>query len=277
LRTTRPTSKTGQRTGARGSAVLNVMTETAGKAGRSLVRDFGDVENLQVSKKGPADFVTAADKQAEKIIFENLSRARPNYSFLMEERGAVTGADISNRWIVDPLDGTLNFLHGLPHFAVSIALERDGELFAGVIYEPVSDQMFWAEKGQGAFLNGRRIRVSARQDPAESVFATGIPFMGRDGHQPFLSQLESVMAVSAGVRRFGAAALDLAYVAAGRYEGFWETGLNAWDMAAGIVLVREAGGMVSDFSNRQRMLERGEVIATNGTLHETLRKLVRVS
>jgi len=277
LRTTRPTSKTGQRTGARGSAVLNVMTETAGKAGRSLVRDFGDVENLQVSKKGPADFVSAADKQAEKIIFENLSRARPNYSFLMEERGAVEGADISNRWIVDPLDGTLNFLHGLPHFAVSIALERDGELFAGVIYEPVSDQMFWAEKGQGAFLNGRRLRVSARQDLSESVFATGIPFLGRDGHQPFLSQLENVMEVSAGVRRFGAAALDLAYVAAGRYEGFWETGLNAWDVAAGIVLVREAGGMVSDFSGRARMMERGEVIATNSTLHEKLRKLVRVS
>lgn len=269
-------NKSAARTGARGSALLNVMIDAAGKAGRSLVRDFGDIENLQVSKKGPADFVSNADKKAEKIIFETLTKARPKFGFLMEERGVVEGEDISNRWIVDPLDGTLNFLHGLPHFAVSIALERDGEMYAGVIYEPVSDQMFWAEKGQGAFLNGRRLRVSARKDLEESVFATGIPFMGREDHQPFLAQLEQVMAVSAGVRRFGAAALDLAYVAAGRYEGFWEKGLNAWDMAAGIVLVREAGGMVTDFANRARMISRGEVIATNEVTHNALRKLVKI-
>ncbi len=276
MRSTRPMNKSAARTGARGSALLNVMIDAAGKAGRSLVRDFGDIENLQVSKKGPADFVSNADKKAEKIIFETLTKARPKFGFLMEERGVVEGEDISNRWIVDPLDGTLNFLHGLPHFAVSIALERDGEMYAGVIYEPVSDQMFWAEKGQGAFLNGRRLRVSARKDLEESVFATGIPFMGREDHQPFLAQLEQVMAVSAGVRRFGAAALDLAYVAAGRYEGFWEKGLNAWDMAAGIVLVREAGGMVTDFANRARMISRGEVIATNEVTHNALRKLVKI-
>ena len=263
------------RAGASGSALINVMIEAAGKAGRNLVRNFGDIESLQVSKKGPADFVSEADRRAEKIIYETLLKARPKYGFLMEERGAVAGEDISNRWIVDPLDGTLNFLHGLPHFCVSIALERDGELFAGVIYEPISDQMFWAEKGQGAHLNGRRLRVSVRRELDESVFATGIPFRGRDGHEPFLAQLGEVMAVSAGVRRFGAAALDLAYVAAGRYEGFWEQGLNSWDMAAGIVILREAGGMVSDFAGRKRMLESGEIVATNGILHDELRKLLR--
>ena len=263
------------RAGNAGSALINVMTDAAGKAGRSLVRNFGDIESLQVSKKGPADYVSEADRRAEKIIFETLQKARPKYGFLMEERGAVAGEDISNRWIVDPLDGTLNFLHGLPHFAVSIALERDGEPFAGVIYEPVSDQMFWAERGQGAYLNSRRLRVSTRRELDESVFATGIPFHGRDGHGPFLEQLEQVMAVSAGVRRFGAAALDLAYVAAGRYEGFWEQGLNAWDIAAGIVILREAGGMVSDFAGRKRMLETGEIVATNGIMHDELRKLLR--
>lgn len=263
------------RAGTQGSALINVMIDAAGKAGRNLVRNFGDIESLQVSKKGPADYVSEADRRAEKIIFETLTKARPNFGFLMEERGAVAGSDISNRWIVDPLDGTLNFLHGLPHFAVSIALERDGELFAGVVYEPVSDQMFWAERGKGAHLNSRRIRVSGRDKLEESVFATGIPFKGRDGHEPFLGQLEQVMAVSAGVRRFGAAALDLAYVAAGRFDGFWEQGLSPWDMAAGIVLLREAGGMVSDFTNRQRMLEKGEIIATNSTLHTQLQKLVK--
>ncbi len=263
------------RAGNSGSPLINVMTDAAGKAGRNLVRNFGDIESLQVSKKGPADFVSEADRRAEKIIFETLQKARPKFGFIMEERGVVAGEDISNRWIVDPLDGTLNFLHGLPHFAVSIGLERDGEMFAGVVYEPVSDQMFWAEKGQGAYLNGRRLRVSGRRDLSESVFATGIPFHGRDGHEPFLGQLGEVMAVSAGVRRFGAAALDLAYVAAGRYEGFWEQGLQSWDMAAGIVIVREAGGMVSDFAGRRRMRESGEIIATNGVLHDDLRKLLR--
>jgi len=262
------------RTTGAGTALINVMIAAAEKAGRSLVRGFGEIENLQVAKKGPADFVTEADRRAEEIIYRELSKARPNYGFLMEERGAVEGEDTSNTWIVDPLDGTLNFLHGLPHFAVSIALERDAKVFAGVIYEPVTDQMFWAERGQGAYLNGRRLRVSARKDMAESVFATGIPFMGRDGHQPFLHELERVMAVSAGVRRFGAAALDLAYVAAGRYEGYWERGVSAWDIAAGMVIVREAGGFVSDFKGRDKALELGEIVAANGELHTAFRKLL---
>lgn len=262
------------RTTGAGSALINVMVATAEKAGRSLARGFGEIEKLQVSKKGPADFVSEADRRAEEIIFRELSKARPKFGFLMEERGAVEGEDSSNRWIVDPLDGTLNFLHGLPHFAVSIALERDTKIFAGVIYEPVSDQMFWAERGQGAYMNGRRLRVSSRREMSESMFATGIPFKGRDGHQPFLGQLEQVMAVSAGVRRFGSAALDLAYVAAGRYEGFWEQGLSPWDMAAGMVIVREAGGFVSDFKGRDAAMTSGNIIAANSNLHDTLRKLI---
>ena len=263
------------RAGVRGSALLNVMIDAAGKAGRNLVRHFHDIDSLQVSKKGPVDFAAEADRRAEHILFESLSKARPNYGFLMEERGVISGADISNRWIIDPLDGMLNFLHGLPHFAVSVAHERDGNLFTGVVYEPVSDQMFWAERGQGAFLNGRRIRVSTRRDFSESLFSTGIPFKGRENHKSFIEQLERVMAMSAGVRRFGSASLNLAYLATGRYDGFWEQGLNAWHIAAGIVLVREAGGMVSDFSNRSRhILERGEIVASNGSLHNELQKLI---
>ena len=238
-----------------------------------LVRDFGEIENLQVSKKGPADFVTTADKKAEEVLVAGLTKARPRFGFLLEEGGKIEGADTSNRWIIDPLDGTTNFLHGIPHFSISIALERDGEPVAGVIYEPITDQMFWAEKGQGAYLNGRRIRVSARRRLEESLFATGIPFAGKQDHDRFLSQLKAVMAVSAGVRRFGSAALDLAYVAAGRYEGFWEFGLHPWDIAAGIVLVREAGGFVTDIGGGG-MMESGEILAANDSLHGPLLKIL---
>ncbi|MEQ9360659.1 MAG: inositol monophosphatase family protein, partial [Rhodospirillales bacterium] len=185
--------------------LINVMTAAAQKAARGLIRDFGEVEHLQISKKGPADFVSTADRKAETILFEELQRARPKYGFLMEERGAVEGVDTSNRWIIDPLDGTTNFLHGIPQFAISIGLERDGQIFAGVVYNPITDEMFVAEKGQGAFLNGRRLRVSARRDISEALFATGIPFVGRGNHDLFLNQLRAIMAVSAGVRRNGAA------------------------------------------------------------------------
>ena len=205
------------------SALMNVMTAAARKAARSLARDFGEVEQLQVSLKGPSNFVSAADTRAEEILFDELSRARPGYGFLLEERGEVAGADASHRWIIDPLDGTTNFLHGLAHFAVSIGLERDGQPYAGVIYEPVHDEMFWAERGAGAYLNQRRLRVSARYRMGDAIFATGIPFMGRDGHhgrRAFLDRLDAVMAVSAGVRRWGTASLDLAYVAAGRFDGY---------------------------------------------------------
>ncbi len=259
---------------AKRSALLNVMAAAASKAARGLVRDFGEIDNLQVSRKGTGDFVSAADRKAEKVIVRELSKARPKYGFLLEESGVIVGSDTSNRWIVDPLDGTTNLLHGIAHFSVSIALERDGELAAGIVYEPVNDQMFWAENGQGAYLNGRRIRVSGRRALDESLFATDIPYAGKKNHARYLAQLRDVMAVAAGVRRFGSAALDLAYVAAGRYEGFWEMGLHPWDIAAGIVLVREAGGFASDFEGRDRMLQTGEIVAANDHAHAALLKML---
>lgn len=255
--------------------LMTVMVSAAQKAGRALRRDFGEVEQLQVSRKGPADFVTKADTKAEEIVYEELSKTRPNYGFIMEERGEVEGSDISNRWIVDPLDGTTNFLHGIPHFAISIALERDRKIEAGVVYNPITDDMFIAERGKGAFHNDHRLRVSGRTLIADSIFATGIPFLGRDGHEPFIAELKAVMATSSGIRRFGAAALDLAFVAAGRYDGFWERGLSRWDIAAGILLVREAGGIVSDFTGRDGMLESGDIVATNGALDRDFLKLLK--
>ncbi len=259
------------------SALINVMVAAAQKAGRKLTRDFGEIEHLQVSSKGPGDFVSNADKKAEKIIYQELLRARPKFGFLMEESGETPGEDNSNRWIVDPLDGTTNFLHGIPQFAISIALERDREIFAGVIYDPVNDQMFWAEKGQGAYLNRRRLRVSGRRKLPESLFSTGIPFIGADEKEQavFMRQLSAVAGNSAGVRRFGAAALDLAWVAAGRYEGFWEAGLHPWDVAAGIVLVREAGGYVTDQRGGKNMMDSGEIIAANDSLHGDLLAILR--
>lgn len=256
------------------SPLINVMTQAAQKAGRALIRDFGEVEQLQVSRKGPADFVSNADRRAEEIIYGELSKARPAYGFLMEERGAVDGSDTSNRWIVDPLDGTTNFLHGLPHFAVSIALERDGDLFAGVVYEPVHDELYWAEKGDGARLNGHRLRVSGRQNLADCVIATGIPFMGESDHPAFLDQMAAVMDATAGIRRFGVASLDLAYVAAGRFDGYWESNISPWDVAAGIVLVREAGGYVSDLDSGRQILQRGDILAANDHLHAPLARLI---
>jgi len=257
------------------SALINVMTGAALKAARGLIRDFGEVEQLQVSVKGPADFVSTADLKAEKTLKTELSRARPGYSFLMEESGASQGSDERHRWIVDPLDGTKNFLHGIPHWAISIALERDGEIVAGLIYEPVRDEMFWAEKGAGAYVNDRRLRVSARRALPDALIATGIPFRERGDHARYLATLAPVMAATAGVRRQGAAALDLAYVAAGRYDGYWEFGLSAWDVAAGILIVREAGGYISDLSGGQGMLESGDVLAANAHLHLPLAALIR--
>ncbi len=244
------------------SALLTVMIAAARKTGRALARDFGEVENLQVSRKGPADFVTAADLKAEKTLFEELSKGRPGYGFLMEERGEVVGSDKTHRWIVDPLDGTLNFMHGLPHFAISIALEREGALVAGVVYDVIKDELFWAEKGAGAYLNDRRLRVAARTELNDAVIATGLPFRGKPGHDKALAELGRVMAATAGVRRFGSAALDLAYVAAGRVDGFWERGLSPWDFAAGAVLVREAGGFAREVDGGDFM-QTGAVIAGN--------------
>ena len=228
------------------SPALNVMVAAARKAGRPLVRDFGELENLQISMKGPADFVTSADKRTEKILIEELSKARPGYGFLGEEGGAVEGKDKTHRFIIDPIDGTTNFMHGIPHFAISIGLEREGHLVAGVIYNPVTDDVFTAEKGHGAYLNNKRLRVAGRKELSSAVIATGLPFLGKEGHARAGAEMAQVMNVTAGIRRFGAASLDLAWVAAGRFDAFWERGLQAWDIAAGIVLVREAGGMATD-------------------------------
>lgn len=259
------------------SALYNVVFKACQKAARSLRRDFGEVENLQVSKKGPADFVSTADKQAEKVLYEELRHARPKYGFLMEESGTVEGTDPNKqRWIIDPLDGTLNFLHGIPHFAISVALEEKGEIIAGGIYQPVTDEFYWAEKGAGAYLNDRRLRVSGRRNMQEAVFGTGIPVTGLGGdHATFTAQQRAVMGATAGVRRFGAAALDLAWVASGRFDGFWEHKLNPWDIAAGILLVKEAGGYVSDFAGRADILESGDVVAANDALHTPFLKLLR--
>lgn len=257
------------------SANLNVMEKAIDAASRGLLRDFGELENLQVSKKGPADFVSTADTRTEKILIKELTKARPEIGFLLEEGGEIKGEDETRRWIIDPLDGTTNFLHGIPHFAISIALEENGEITTGMIYNPITDEKFWAEKGKGAFLNGRRLRVSGRRHMDDAVYATGIPFKGRGDHGRFLKELEEVMRLSAGVRRFGAASLDLAFVAAGRYDGFWETDLQPWDIAAGIILVKEAKGFVSEFDARQNMLKSGNIVAANEYQHSLLLKAFR--
>ncbi|HTV45344.1 MAG TPA: inositol monophosphatase family protein [Stellaceae bacterium] len=257
------------------SPALNVMANAALKAARGLLRDFGEVEQLQVSIKGPGDFVSTADLKAERTLRAELTRARPGYSLLFEEGGAETGSDPRHRWIVDPLDGTTNFLHGIPHFAISIALERDGEIVAGLVYDPTRDEMYSAEKGLGAYVNDRRLRVSARRRLGEAVVATGIPTHRGTAHDPYLAGLSAVMGATSGVRRMGAAALDLAYVAAGRYEGFWEFGLKPWDIAAGLLLVREAGGYVSDLSGGHAMMTNGDVLAANDHLHLALAALIR--
>lgn len=252
------------------SALMNVMTTAARKAARSLARDFGEVAQLQVSVKGPANFVSAADHRAEEILFRELSRARPGYGFLMEERGEVSGVDKSHRWIVDPLDGTTNFLHSIPLFAISVGLEREGQLVAGLIYNPISDELFTAEKGKGAFLNDRRIRVAARQSLGDAVIATGIPHRGRAGHARFLREAEIIMREVAGIRRTGAASLDLAWTAAGRFDGYWEHNLQPWDTAAGILIVREAGGMATDLEGGSRMFETGSILAGNSAMSKGL-------
>lgn len=253
---------------------MNVMIGAARKAGRGLARDFGEVEHLQVSLKGPSNFVSAADTRAEKILFEELSRARHGYCFLMEERGRIEGPDKSHTWIVDPLDGTTNFLHGIPMFAISIALEREGELVAGLVYNPVTGETFTAERGKGAFLNDRRLRVAARSRLRDCVAVTGIPHRGKDGHERHLAELGAVMPQVSGIRRTGSAATDLAWVAAGRFDGYWERGISAWDMAAGIVLVREAGGYVSDADGGRDMLSTGSIVAGNEAIQRDLLKLI---
>jgi myo-inositol-1(or 4)-monophosphatase len=252
------------------------MAGAADKAGRALIRDFGEVEQLQVSRRGPGDYVTTADTNAEHIIRRELQKARPAYGLLMEEAGIVSGTDTSNRWIVDPLDGTFNFLHGLPHFAVSIALERDGTAICGVVFDPIKDELFWAERGQGAYLNDRRLRVSGRRKLEDAAIATGLPLGGLDGtnkaETKFQSRFQQLLTDAGDLRVWGAAALDLAYVAAGRFDGFWDEDVKPWDTAAGLVLVREAGGLVSRCNGQDYDFDAPDIVVANDNLHGVLIK-----
>ncbi len=262
------------------SPLMSVMQGAARKAARSMLRDFGEVEHLQISRKGPADFVSKADKAAEETIFENLRRDRPGYGFLMEESGEISGTDKTHRFIVDPLDGTTNFLHGIPHFSISIALEREGEIVAGLVYNPISDEMFFAEDGKGAFINDgrlggadRRLRPAQRHIFSDGVFATGIPFLGKPGHGKFLKELHQVMGASAGVRRMGSSALDLAWVAAGRYDGFWERDLKIWDIAAGVFIAQQAGLEVASLSGGNLMETCDPIVACPELMPELLKRV----
>jgi len=261
------------------SGLITVMTRAARKAAPRLRRDFGEVEQLQVSRKGPADFVSMADKRAEQTIVEELRNARPDWGMLLEESGEIEGNPSKPRWIVDPLDGTTNFLHGIPHFSISIAVEErrsDGraEISHGLIYQPLTDEGFWAEKGRGAWLHDARLRVSARRELADSVIGTGIPHCGRGDAARWAKIYAAVGPQVAGVRRFGSAALDLAWVAAGRMDGFWEDDLDLWDTAAGVLLVKEAGGFVTDYRGADRSFERGEYVVGSSAIHSKLQKLV---
>jgi len=261
------------------SGLITVMQRAAHKAAPRLRRDFGEVAQLQVSRKGPADFVTMADKRAEAAIVEELRNARPDWGLLLEEGGAIAGNPDKPRWIVDPLDGTTNFLHGLPHFAISIAVEEKKpgggtEISHGLVYQPLTDESFWAEKGRGAWLQDARLRVSARRDLSDCLIGTGIPFLGHGDVERWAKIYGAVGPQVAGIRRFGSAALDLAWVAAGRMDGFWEDSLNLWDTAAGVLLIREAGGFVTDYRGADRAFERGEYLAGSSAIHNKLQKLV---
>ncbi len=259
------------------SATMNVMMAAVQKAARGLVRDFGEIEHLQVSKKGLGDFVSTADKRSEKILIEELQKARPDYAFITEETGIIPGRDPHHTWIIDPLDGTTNFLHSIPHFAITVALKRGDEIVVGVTYDPIKDEMYWAEKGKGSFVNQRRLRVSARRHRDEALVAMGTPFGNHGDRSSFQKHLEKIMPVTAGTRRFGAAALDLAYVASGRFDVFFEDHLKLWDLAAGILLVKEAGGYVSEINGGKNMLESGSVLASNAILFDSFQDLLKSS
>lgn len=262
------------------SGLITVMERAARKAAPRLRRDFNEVQQLQVSRKGPADFVSMADKRAEQTLYEELNKARPDWGFLMEEGGEIPGDPAKPRWIIDPLDGTSNFLHGIPHFSISIAVEDPRtasgrpEITHGLVYQPLTDESFWAEKGRGSWLQDRRLRVSARRDLDDALVATGIPFLGHGDFKEWSAIFGAIGPEVAGIRRFGSAALDLAWVAAGRFDAFWESGLKPWDVAAGLILVREAGGFVTDFRGGDQPIERAQILAANDVLHSKLHKLL---
>jgi myo-inositol-1(or 4)-monophosphatase len=257
------------------SALINVMVKAARRAGRSLKRDLGEIEHLQVSLKGPANFVTKADKRAEEMLHDDLTKARPGYGFIGEEGGNRDGADKSHTWIVDPLDGTTNFLHGIPHFAISIGLQREGTMIAGLIYNPANDDLFIAERGKGAFLNDARLRVAGRRQLNECVVACGLPHIGRGDHALSREEMTELQPRVAGLRRFGSAALDMAYIAAGRFDGYWERNLSPWDLAAGAIIVREAGGIVSCIDGESDPLKTGSVVCGNEHVHAELVKILK--
>jgi myo-inositol-1(or 4)-monophosphatase len=257
------------------SALLNVMIKAARRAGRSLKRDLGEIENLQVSLKGPANFVSLADRRAEEMLYEDLAKARPGYGFIGEEGGSRPGDDKTHTWIVDPLDGTTNFLHGIPQFAISIGLQREGTIIAGVIYNPANDELYTAERGKGAFLNDQRIRVAGRRKLNECVIACGLPHIGRGDHNLSRTEMSEIQNRVAGLRRFGAASLDMAFVAAGRLDGYWERNLQPWDMAAGQIVVREAGGIVSGMAGDDDPLLTGHVICGNEFVHAELVNILK--
>jgi myo-inositol-1(or 4)-monophosphatase len=264
------------------SGLFTIIERAARKAAPRLRRDFNEVQQLQVSRKGPADFVSQADQRCEQTLFEELSKARPDWGFLMEERGEIAGDPTKPRFIVDPLDGTSNFLHGIPHFAISIAVEEPlpngkREITTALTYQPLTDESFWAEKGRGAWLQDQRLRVSARREPSEALIATGIPFMGHGDFVQWTRIFGGIAPQVAGIRRLGAATLDLAWVAAGRFDGFWESGLKPWDVSAGVLLVKEAGGFVTDFRGGDRYMERNEFLASNDGLHSKLHKMLAQS
>ena len=259
------------------SPLMNVMQAAAHAAARRLKRDFGELEHLQVSRKGPGDFVSAADRRADEILREHLGQARPGYGFLTEESGEIAGSDTTHRWIIDPLDGTHNFLHAIPYFAISIALEREGELVAGLVYSPIQEELFYAERGEGAFVNRRRLRVSARTELADAMLACGLPRISQPATRRLVADAQAVGARCSGLRRMGAAALDLAWTAAGRFDGYWDAELRLWDIAAGIVLLREAGGIVSDRAGREAGLQRGEIVAGNGSIQPALLEVLGTS
>lgn len=265
------------------SGLITVMERAARKAAPRLRRDFGEVEQLQVSRKGPADFVSMADQRAERTLYDELLKARPDWGFLLEEAGEIEGDPTKPRWVIDPLDGTSNFLHGIPHFAISIAVQEPklgggwGEVTTGLVYQPLTDESYWAEKNRGAWLHDRRLRVSARRDLGEALIATGIPFFGHGDFAQWTRIFGAVAPNVAGIRRLGSAALDLAHVAAGRYDGFWESDLAPWDVSAGILLIREAGGFVTDFRGGDQFMQRREFLAGNDVIHSKLHKLVAQS
>ncbi len=263
------------------SGIITVMERAARKAGTKLRRDFGEIEHLQVSQKGPADFVSKADQAAERTLYDELGRDRPGWGFVLEEGGVIEGDPGKPRFIIDPLDGTSNFLHAIPHFAISIAVQDPkpdgsgwGDLYMGLVYNPITDESFWAERGKGAFLGHKRLRVSARRKLSEALVATGVPFKGHGDIEEWGKIYAAIAPEVAGIRRFGAASLDLAWLAAGRYDGFWESGLSPWDTAAGCLIVREAGGFVTDYRGRSPAIADAQLLAGNDQLHSRLHKLL---